>query len=517
MAIPSGTTARQVAGLSRLTLAVVLAVGLLVLWWPGYRTWGALGAGLLLVWTLWLCRQLIEGVHTVAGNPIYLVLLAPAVVLAGHFGGSGLGREHQAAWAMAGAMDLSMLEHLALLALGMMLVQDGLSDQAKRAVLPAVCGGAMMAGPASVALAGHGGPIAGPLALVSLAGVAVWLTPFWTAGHSTAAPGPRWLGNRKVRLLWVGVAVIVGTAVAMWRPAEALLAVCAAGSMLVLCGLVFPGRRAVMLLAGLVASGVGGRLAWGSLLEKMPSPVGLFGRGEEAFGALSATDSGLEVLSVTVGWVGLVGSMACFGLGLVWLIIQARLDGSDRAMTAALWATASLLAGGALLVCGGLFLPAVTLATALIWGLLPAGLGAKLRYRPGWALVVLVVMMMGLLGLSRKAGLLAWASRSFGRGDTTLHCLTGFFLAMVLVWMFGQRRLWAGLVGIAAAGLLGGAAEVLQAVASQRSVELSDWMAHLLGAAGALPLYLLCMGARWAESDKVLPVREGLARYGRLE
>ncbi len=514
MAIPLGTTARQLSHLSRLSLAVVAVAGMLAWWWPSYRTWGAMGAALLVIWALWLCRQLVEGVHTVGGNPIYLALLAPTLVLAGHFGGSGLGREPEAPWALAGAMDLSMLEQLALLALGMMLVQGLFSDRAKGVVLPAVCGGAMMAGSVSVAVTGHGGPVAGPLALVALAGVAIWLTPLWAGEHSAGGPVPYWLGNRNVRLIWVGLAVIVGTAFAVWRPAEALLAVCAAAGMLLLCGLVFSGRRAVMLLLGLVLGALGGRLLWSGLALKLPRPLSWFGQGEEAFGTVSAADSGVEVLSAAVGWVGLVGCLACFGLGLLWLIVRARLDGSNRPMTAALWATASLLTGGALLARGGLFVPAVTLATALTWGLLPAGLGARARYRPGWALLVLVVLMMGLLGLSRKAGLLVWASRSFGGGDTTLHSLTGFFLAMVLVWMLGRRRLWAGLAGIAVAALLGGVAEVLQAVASQRSLQLSDWVAHLFGVAAALPVYLLCLGARWAESEQVIPKQQAAARYG---
>jgi hypothetical protein len=63
--------------------------------------------------------------------------------------------------------------------------------------------------------------------------------------------------------------------------------------------------------------------------------------------------------------------------------------------------------------------------------------------------------------------------------------------------------MWLGLVGIAAAAAVGGVGELIQRVCSVRSVDVSDWMAHIYGSVAAVAPYVLCMGAKWYELPEV--------------
>jgi hypothetical protein len=145
----------------------------------------------------------------------------------------------------------------------------------------------------------------------------------------------------------------------------------------------------------------------------------------------------------------------------------------------------------------------VTLAMGFTWGLLPTMLGRTPNRHRGEVLMVLVVGLVLLLGVSRRDGLVDWSVRSFGGGDQTLHVVVGFLLSMVLAWLMGSRRVWLGLAGIVLSVLAGGAGELVQGLASRRSMDVGDALWHAVGSAGAILPYLLAMGSRWCESPDV--------------
>jgi len=158
---------------------------------------------------------------------------------------------------------------------------------------------------------------------------------------------------------------------------------------------------------------------------------------------------------------------------------------------------------------GGLFVPAVTLGGALMWGMLPAMVGRPTRERSGATLLAAILLLTVLLGISRTSGLVTWSTRAFGLGDKFRHGVIGFLLAEILAWLIGARRVWLGLAGIAIAAAAGGLGEMVQGMLrSGRSAEFADWIAHALGSAAAILPYLLCMGSRACESPDV-PAAKG--------
>jgi len=65
----------------------------------------------------------------------------------------------------------------------------------------------------------------------------------------------------------------------------------------------------------------------------------------------------------------------------------------------------------------------------------------------------------------------------------------------------GARNLMLGIVAIVLAAFAGGAGEIIQAATlTRRRVEWGDWIAHAAGSLIAVIPYLLCVGARLAES-----------------
>jgi hypothetical protein len=143
-------------------------------------------------------------------------------------------------------------------------------------------------------------------------------------------------------------------------------------------------------------------------------------------------------------------------------------------------------------------------------------LGRPRRSRTGLLLLGAIAAMMAMLGLVPQTGLFTWSLGHFGRSDTILHVAVGFLTGMLLAWQMGTRRIWLGLAGIALAALLGGPAEVMQYLASDRSAELRDWLHHAMGSAAAAGPYLLCMMARGSESSDARPAGTTLAHQAYL-
>ena len=502
MAIPVGTTARQLGAVARWMLAGLLIAGMLTWWWPGFRSWGALSAGVVVVLALWLTWRTAAADRTVPGHPVYLVLLGPAAVLTVHLAGTGLSPARVGAFGLAGAMNISMIFQMALLAGGIMLTQSLLPGAAAHAGVLSVCGAAMMGGPATAMIWGRAETLGahGALTLLAFSGVAVWLAPL---GSATAP------GRRGLRAACVGVAVAACGLLAWIRPLVALLAAGVTGGVLILAGVIFPAwRRRLLLGGGALAIVVAGVLA---ACRQMRPDLGAqrttwLGRGEAAFSEVSAADNGLVVLAGTIGWVGLGWLLAGSALCIVWLLWGARRTEPAARRRAVVWTVATALAGTAMLMQGGLFIPSVTLAVAFTWGLLPTMLARTARRQPGVLLLEAVVALLVLLGLARAGGLPTWAGKAFGADRDFLHVPAGFLLAMTLAWLLGCRKPWAGLAGIGLAALAGGVGELLQmTVVSWRGGDLNDLLLHLAGCAAAVVPYLLCMGSRWCESPDARP------------
>ena len=329
-------------------------------WWcVGYRSWGALTAGLLTVLGLWLMWRTVSGDRTVPGHPFHMILAAPAGILTWHFVRHSLLAPPPAPGALAGALDLSMLYHLAILAGLVLLTQSLLPGDSGGMAVVAACGAAMMVGPIVAVAWGQTVETRSALALLGFAGVAVWLSLLWGGA-------PRVLPRR---VLWPAC-MAIGTgsaAVFAWAaPCAAVWAGIVVGVALVAGGAVFPRRRVVLL-------GVGGVLAVGGLglLGMLGGPVvgvdlpaaTCIGSGEEAFVRLSTASSGLAVLVSVVGWCGcawiLVGACVC----TVRLLQQSARYGVDRGR-AVVWVAAAGLSGSAMLAGGGAFIPTASLAVA---------------------------------------------------------------------------------------------------------------------------------------------------------
>ena len=80
MAIAAGTTSRQVQALARWTVVGLIVVGVSAWGRPSFRAWGGATAGLLAAFALWVMAKTLSADRSVAGHPVYLVLLIPAAV-----------------------------------------------------------------------------------------------------------------------------------------------------------------------------------------------------------------------------------------------------------------------------------------------------------------------------------------------------------------------------------------------------------------------------------------------------
>jgi len=492
------------AAIARWTLVGTVVLGSLSWWWVGYHSWAGLTAAVLVVLGLWLMWRTVARRHTVPGHPIHLVLAAPAAILACHFVRHAFFAESPASRPLAGELDVAMVFHLALAAALIMLTQSLFPRAARHVVVLAVCGAAMM-GSSIVALAWQGvGPVADALTLLGFAGVAVWLSVLWgLAARDDVASVPRALRRRDMRLGCIGAAAVAAAVLARLSPVATVWAAVIVGLTLVVGGVVFARHRLVLLLAGGVLSAGGLFLSgiYGHGLTPLDvGAAGAFGSGEAVFGPLSARSGGGELLLATTGWVG----AGCAGLGgvlcVVALLVGARRRGADQGR-AIVWLAGTMLASAAVMMRGGTFVPAVTLAAGFTWGMWPPMLGRPIRERRGAVLLVPVALLMLALGVARSGGLVMWIARTYGYGENVLHGLGGVVLAAALAWLFGSRRWWAGLAGIAVAAALGGAGELAQRVAtSWRDADMGDWAAHAAGSALVIVPYLLCLGSRLCES-----------------
>ena len=508
MAIPVGTTSRQLGAIARWTLVWVVVLGSLSWWWVGYDSWAGLSGGILGVLGLWLMWRTVADNRTVPGHPLHIALVVPAVILACHFARHGLVARPRGSLALSGALDISMIFHLAVFAAGVMLTQSLFPRAARYAAVLAMCGAAMM-GSSSAALAwGQGGQVTDALTLLGFAGVCVWLSLLWGLAPGGQAGGvPQVLRRRELRLGCIGLGGMAAALFVRVSPVAAVWAGIVVGGVLVVGALVFGRRRLVLLTIGAVLCGGGLCLVcfrgYGTMTFA-PAGAGWFGGGETAFSRLSARNGGFELLFATTGWVGGLWCLTGACLCAVGLLSRARRRGADQGR-AIVWLAATALASGAMMVPGGAFVPAATLAAAFTWGMLPAMLARPPVARNGVIMLVPTGMFMLALVVTRSGGLVLWMAQGYGYDDKVLHGIGGFVLAGVLAWLFGSRRWWVGLGVIALSALLGGAGELLQRFATTwRQADVNDWIAHALGSALAIVPYLLCVGSRMCESPEAV-------------
>ena len=526
MAIPTGTTSRQIDWLARWALTGMMILGMMAWWWPGYRSWGSAVAALTLVLALWLAARIVAADCGVPGHPVHLVLLVPAGIMVMHLARDVLAARPAPPGSLEGALDISMIYWLGLLSLGVLLTQSLLPRAASHTVVLGAAGAAMMLGPAAAILAGPTAPVRTALALLGFAGVGVWLTMLWGLGAKGAPDATA--GASAPHRLPGGACVIVAAgaaaALAIAAPLQALLAAGILAATLLTAGLVFHAGRATLLLAGgTLASAVAAALSlvhWvrQALVELLSqaaqaTPLGL---GEEALRQPTAADGGLAMLVGAAGWVGAAWFIGGLGLCVAWMLFHARRGHRADQGRAIVWSASAGCAAAALMAPGGLFVPATALAAAFVFGLMPAMLGRPQRSRTGLLLLGAIAAMMAMLGLAPQTGLFTWSLGHFGQSDTILHVAVGFLAGMLLAWQMGTRRIWLGLAGIALAALLGGPAEVMQYLASDRSAELRDWLHHAVGSAAAVAPYLLCMLARGSESPDARPAGTTLAHQAHL-
>jgi len=510
-------------------LAVIL-LGLLTWWWPDYSSWGTLVVGLLVTLLLWLCWRTVSVNRTVPGHPVYLALLVPAAVLTYHLAQTGFAKSASDSTLVSGALNISLLLHMAMLGLGTMLSQSLLPRSITRAGVVRICGAAMIAGGVLAGFRGDAEPVRQAMALVGYAGVAVFLEPMWRPSISIAGQGfaPS-AYHGPVRIISLAVAAAACGLLAWCSPGAAVLAAGGTGITLVAASAIFSRRSRKLLFVGaalVIGSGLG--ILCGVPLPQAVSFNGpLLGSGERAFGliatskghvlqAVSASDSGLHVLCRTIGSHGAMLTVAGFAVCLVMFLVRARRDHAGDKAKCVAWTVAAMLSAAAMLDRGGLFIPSIVLAFGLTWGLAAEAAGQSSRPRPGITVLVAISAIMTMIGVARSAGLIVWSMEAIWpeQGvDKLLHAIFGLILAMTSAWLFGSRNLRLGLAAIALACLVGIAGEVMQYITvTGRRFEWADWGAHAAGCIAAMIPYLLCIGARQCESTDATghhpPVRD---------
>ena len=523
MAIPLGTTSRQLSTVARWVLAGVVMVAMLAGWWPGFAAWGTLIVAVLAVLIIWLMRHVVSGEQTILTQPALWPLLGPALILSWHFVRHSLYGHGGEVGPGAGELDISMLCHLALLAVSVMLCQSLLPRAAGHAEVLSACGASMMGG-AAIAIVTGGAEFESlrmTLALLGLAGVGVWLSPLWGMSRiNIPLETPHPLHHPIIRAGVIVIAIAAAAGFAAASPSAATLAGGMMAVVLLISATIFSRFRLGIVLAGAalaLAACVGAwrlGLSWPGLALNEAGP---FGKGEAAFAQLSGRSAGITILARSVGWVGLLGFIGGLLGVLVLTLLQAghRREGDQG--RAIVWTLTVVLASAALLGVGGLFIPAVTVAVALTWGLMPRMLGRPRRERSGRILLLLTAAVLVGVGMARSAGLVTWSvARLSSQRAAPMwsHAAAGLLLGLMFAWLLGGRKAWAGLIGVLLALAAGGAGEFLQYVCSPtRQAEWGDWLIHGAGCTAALLLYGLCIAARGCESADAVEPEQAIEAY----
>jgi VanZ family protein len=521
------TTSLAISRIARYLLAVLVVLGSMAWWWPRLAGWGGLTAALLVVLVLWLLGRTLTADRRAPGNPFHVALVGPCAILAWHWVGTNFQQRINFP-PLCGAVNVSMIFAISLLALAAMLSQSLFAPRLRVVVAPrqgpptarlslparvllAACGVAMLGGAALALAMGQVGAARSAVAMLGWTGAMVLLA---AADVQPSRP------MRLDAVLWpvTGLLAAAGAVVlALLAPAESAGAVVLAGVAAMAVGLA--GRRVRLAVGGgLLAAAAGAALWWkgssslvmaGAELARAAGIGGAFGLGENAFAHGIGTMNCGAVLLATVGWTGAiwVAAMGLLAAGAVLAqgAAEARSPSPPDAPVSrpplanwhsVFWMAAALTAAAAMLSPGGLFIPAATLAVGLTWGLLPAMLGRRPRQRRGVLVLAMVVAVFAIEGAATIPGLVVWMAQTASLPDSFVHFCVGVLLTLVLLWLIASRRPWLAAVATPLSIVIGGAAEVVQGAFFRRSMELGDLAAHCIGAACAVAMYLLVLGAR---------------------
>lgn len=470
------------------TLFVLLTLqGAMAFWRPGYRPWSIISAGILACWVLWMVHGMIRRDSRLPGHPVYYPLLVLIGLLCIHLvrdqgllGGkpSGLG----------GGIDMSLLFHASLIALGVIVTQSATAEaRFRRWTQPILAMGMMLSAGVLLWIAPVD-PCRAGLLWMGLAGVLLWVSSEVWKGKG--------LGPRLVPIVPFALLIPLRTSAPQgWLAGGVTAAAC------LLLAWKRPARRRNrwLMWVGLTVACVLAVLAG---LDAGAWRVPALGSGERAFAHVTPAGAGLEILWRMVGWAG--GSAILLGLwgAVLAMLLWGRRDDQAEPILArvprALAGAAALLATLALLAKGSYSHPAVYGGAVIAWSLLPKLTGWPSRQRRGIYLLAVMAAVMLAMALANDSGSPLRMALLWGLDDKWLHGMAGFLLAMGLAWWAGAWRWWAGLIALAIAALAGFGGEAAQRMYTSRNFEQLDAWAHVKGASIATALYLLCLAARFS-------------------
>ena len=504
------TGSRVVRFLHWLIVAGVL--GLVVsaasaLTWPGEEAWALLLVPALFLWVLWLYWRTLMGQVHMPGHLFYPFLAAPILILLGHLVHQDPIAPGRVGMVIAG--DMSILLRLMALALMVLLVQDVLS---RLRHLRWLLTGAAVALAAGSTMRLHGWPESSgslAVALIGLSGSGMLVAPLliprlegspWILTADDAARA-WWLPHAE-RIARVCGAALAAVLICARQPKAAAIAAAVAGAVMLTGGGLLRGQRLRLMPAGaiLAAGGFIGLHRLGMWLPAERLATGLFGVVEPEALAAAADMGGLPLLLATTGYVG--GAMLAIGLAaaVVYYLAACRRAARGDQVRAVVWSVTTGICQVALLVSGGLSVPAVAAAAALTLGLTPHILAVRARSIGGWPVALAFAALMFAVGMEQGLGGRIMGLIARRHGDAVVHFGGALVLTVVLFWQFRARQWWAGLICASLVCLALVAGEWVQDhFTASRSFENSDAAADALGAGAALAILLALDLAVWLE------------------
>lgn len=503
---PGAFTAKALGMIVLAGVALTGSVGGGVLTRAGEPGWTAMMLSAVAVWSIWLLWRNARDEVQLPAHVLHPFLALPVVVLLGHMlSGAHVDADNGRIALLAGG-DGALLIRLMALGLMLLLAQDVLSRVHDLRWLLTGLGTTVAVG---CVLQLHSGTDQGGAQAVTLTGfaaVGMLLAPCLLPALSTRrsiAYQPAWVGRAFLAVRIIAAAFLAALLAVANRGsvgATCLAAAAAGGALLAAGAFLRHPRRSLLAIGGvLVVSGTVGLHRLGMTAEVANWSFGLLGVGPGARLAAGGELSGLHVLGVSAGWVGLAGVMFGMLAALGWSLSACRNAAPGDQARAALWSAVVALSGCALLAEGGLAVPAAMATAAITWGMMPHIMAHRVRRFHGWPVVVALAAALMVLGLGQRLSGTPGLQPAAQPADKLMHFLSAFVLAEVLFWQMRCRRWWHGLGAAAFAAGVVVLGEPLQERLSERTFEWSDVTWDALGAAAALGAFVLVRTAMRVE------------------
>ncbi len=447
---------------------------------------------------LWVCWLYWRGAESEAGIPGHVLqpfLAVPIIILLAHILAGGKVDPENGRVNLLAENDSGLMIRMMTLGLLVLLVQDVLSRvRQMRWLLTAI--GLIVAVGAILKLSSQSpGPAIEAVALSGLAGAGVLLTPCCLPGRT----------NRTETVMRVTLAALLVSLLIVSHhraAAAAIFATCAVSGTLLLAGVFLRRHRVRLLLAGAVL-GIGGIVAISQLNLsgcKWISETTFFGAGGLDASLPPAGMSGMGLLAISAGWVGLAAVVCGMLSALVWSLYVSRNAAAGDQARCAVWSVVVVLSGCGLLASGGLGAPVVTVVAAVTWGLMPHVMAHPVRRYRGWVVMAAFLAAMVVLGLESRVGRSAWVRPLLkGGSDAVMHLLGAFLLTAVILWQSRCRSWGRAILCTTAGAAVAAMGELAQMYLSTRSPQLSDVAWDIAGAAAALGVFALIHTARRVE------------------